>query len=250
VLVEFESTLPKETWDWTQEKISVPNVGPFKGQFVQLERLTDSDSHDLWSPVVAGINVKERRMDCMEGLSNLTSVDQRREGMSRAESKQDSIYLAALDTSNGAVTGLYNLRQIDLGHRWALLEWSDWGQQSNTATIESLYLIGRYLFGERNYNRLEWRQNVSDNSVDRRVSDAKLEAMTAFGFMHEGVWRRMGRDGADQHFYSVTRGAESWSLVERVVEKWLRRENFDLYARERSSLKEIRYETTHLFNGQ
>ncbi|TVY53030.1 Uncharacterized protein LCER1_G003892 [Lachnellula cervina] len=104
--------------------------------------------------------------------------------------------------------------------------------QRSAASTEASFLLLKLCFEELRFERVEWKCN------DRNLPSAK--AAKRLGFSYEGTFRRhmvvKGRR-RDTAWFSVV--VEEWENVKRVLERWLREENFEA-GRQRVRIEDVR----------
>lgn len=101
-------------------------------------------------------------------------------------------------------------------------------QRTRIAT-EAIYLMARHAFDDLGYRRFEWKCNVA-NAASKR-------AAVRFGFIFEGIFRNdmvMKGTSRDTAWYSII--DSEWPEVEAAFKVWLKADNFDEDAKQRTKL--------------
>ncbi|HEY3686869.1 MAG TPA: GNAT family protein [Streptosporangiaceae bacterium] len=102
--------------------------------------------------------------------------------------------------------------------------------QRRRAATEAQYLLARYVFDDLGYRRLEWKCDAL-NAPSRAAAER-------LGFRYEGTFRQAvvvrGRN-RDTAWYAIV--DEEWPAVRDRYTAWLRPDNFDDRARQRSPLR-------------
>ena len=91
---------------------------------------------------------------------------------------------------------------------------------NNPSIYEAIYLSTQYVFDVLGYRRLEW-------NCDNKDEFSKTLA-SRFGFIQEAVLRQhmvIRGDNVDTAMFALLEG--DWLRSQKVIEKWLREENFE-----------------------
>jgi len=150
----------------------------------------------------------------------------------QAASADPLFYAVVVD---GAAVGIVSYLRIEpvhgcieIGHIWfgAPL-------QRTAAATETIQVLGRHVFDDLGYRRLEWKCDAA-NARSRRAAER-------LGFTFEGVFRQhmivKGRN-RDTAWYSILDG--EWPAVNAGFDAWLAAENFDAAGRQRRTLAQLR----------
>jgi len=135
---------------------------------------------------------------------------------------EDPLCFAIVDAASSQASGLCTLMRITPRDR--VIEvggivFSTTLQRTRAAT-EAMYLLARYVFGNLNNRRYEWKCNAA-NAASRR-------AALRLGFVYEGTFRQhqivKGRN-RDTAWFSML--DSEWPMRKREFERWLDESNFD-----------------------
>ena len=146
----------------------------------------------------------------------------------------DPCFYAVIDQQTGKAVGLSSYLRIkpatgviEVGH----IHFSPLIQGSAIST-EAMYLMMKLVFDDLGYRRYEWKCDA--------LNTPSRAAAKRLGFEFEGIFRQATiykRRNRDTAWYSVL--DRDWPVIKQTFETWLSRDNFDLEARQISSLSEM-----------
>ncbi|KAI9687384.1 MAG: hypothetical protein M1820_010480 [Bogoriella megaspora] len=214
----------------TTSPAQLPTLAPLHGTHVTLERLSQGHVADLYSAIGS---TEDLWLGVPSGpfptLSSFSAYIERRINIPKY------FGYAIILHRTGKPVGLVALDEADANHRSIEIGPVVYGRelQRSRAGTEVMYLLGKLVFGEMGFRRLEWRCNS--------LNEASKRAAERYGFMYEGCLRKhmivRGRN-RDTLIYSLV--DEDWPAQRRVFEIWLAEGNFDEEGRQRRTLNEIR----------
>ncbi|HLI50833.1 MAG TPA: GNAT family protein, partial [Thermomicrobiaceae bacterium] len=152
----------------------------------------------------------------------------------------DPLFFAIRDLKSGKALGMASYLRIvpehaviEIGHIW----FAPALQKTPTAT-DAIFLMLRHALSDLGYRRMEWKCDAL-NTGSRR-------AATRFGFSFESIFyqavdvKGLNRDTA---WFSIL--DYEWPEIRENFEHWLAPENFGASGRQRSSLREMNWASTH-----
>jgi RimJ/RimL family protein N-acetyltransferase len=222
--------MQEEMTGWTARPRPVRQT--IEGRFVRLEPL-DVDRHgrDLYrASNMPDADQKFRWLPEQPPTAESDFLDWVR----KAQTSEDPLFSAIIDTETGAAAGRQTLMRIDAANGVIEIGNIYWGPliARKRGATEALFLAMKHVFDDLGYRRFEWKCN-NDNLPSKR-------AATRFGFTFEGLFRQhmivkgLNRDTA---WFSII--DKEWPALKAGYEGWLSAENFDAAGQQRRKLEEF-----------
>ncbi|KAH7684455.1 hypothetical protein AAVH_41037 [Aphelenchoides avenae] len=158
-----------------------------------------------------------------------------RKWMETMERSDDPFFYAIVDKATGKAGGWQSFRRISPEHGTAEVAHVYYGPSISKTRMatEAQYLVGRLIFDELKYRRLEWECNNA-NSASKR-------AAARFGYTFEGVFRQhliQNGKNRDTAWFAIV--DKDWPVVKAAYERWLSPENFGQKGHQIRKLEDIR----------
>jgi RimJ/RimL family protein N-acetyltransferase len=218
--------------DWTPR--AAPDAAVLTGRYCRLERL-DPDRHAAELYAADRLDTRGESWTYLP-YGPFATLDDYRKWAEDARAGADPRFYAVVgtDPADGAprAAGVLSLMRIqpeagviEVGH----VHYSPLLQRRRAAT-EAQYLLARYVFDDLGYRRFEWKCDAL-NAPSRAAAER-------LGFRYEGTFRQAvvvrGRN-RDTAWYSII--DEDWPAVRDRFAAWLRPDNFDDEAAQRTPLR-------------
>ncbi len=208
-----------------------PERTVLEGRFVRLEPL-DAVRHGpaLWQNLQGFDEVWDYLFDAPPPDQASFVAD-----LARKAASDDPLFWAIVDRLSGAAQGYATLMRVEPVHR--VIEVGNIlftpALQRKPGATESMSLLAGHVFDDLGYRRYEWKCNA--------LNAPSRAAALRLGFTFEGVFRQhmiiKGRN-RDTAWFSML--DTEWPSVKRGFAAWLAPDNFDVEARQRRALAEVR----------